>query len=615
MQRRMAANRTSRGRHARRAAVARDDDDGPTGPVTLVRTGGHRRSDAPQPWVAARPSAADLPENYVPRHSVQTPGPAADPSPSISGPIPVVRPPDTVAGRAFTPEGADEAPPAASGPIGGPSLPTSGLPVRRRRGSGPGMPLQTEGTPPTGPATGPWLRPSPTPRTVVPHEPARRLGAPPQPLGGPEPIPAWGLPLATPARGLAVPGGPPTTPDRRGEAGGAVPTGAAAAPAADGAAPGGPPIAPASTTGPAVGPVPGAPDDGTPDDGTPDDGTPDDGTPGDGTPDDGVPGHEVPAGSTDVEATGAGGAFGSRTAADRPGAEAPALNGSAPNGSAPDGSVPNGSAPDGAVPNGSAPDGSVTNGSAPDGSVPNGAVPNGVALNGARVSGTSVDGGALDGAGVDGAGVDEAAVNGRAVLGPTPGPAGRTGGTAVPGHEVADPPTAPQPVVVGDHTGRVTTTGGHPVAVPAQRTAESVRALAARSATPRHIPVVGTAPEPGSTRVRVVLSERKGIARTVRTIKEVQEGTPVGVLLRRDLIRSQLRVTLRFALSMVVVLGALPAVFAFFPQVSEFDVLGVRLPWIMLGVLVYPFLFLVAWRYSRLADRVEQNFADHVQDR
>jgi hypothetical protein len=44
-------------------------------------------------------------------------------------------------------------------------------------------------------------------------------------------------------------------------------------------------------------------------------------------------------------------------------------------------------------------------------------------------------------------------------------------------------------------------------------------------------------------------------------------------------------------------------------------VLGVRLPWIMLGVLVYPFLFLVAWRYSRLADRVEQNFADHVQDR
>jgi hypothetical protein len=43
-------------------------------------------------------------------------------------------------------------------------------------------------------------------------------------------------------------------------------------------------------------------------------------------------------------------------------------------------------------------------------------------------------------------------------------------------------------------------------------------------------------------------------------------------------------------------------------------VLGVRLPWVLLGVLMYPFLVGVAWRYIRVADRVEQNFADHVQD-
>ena len=133
--------------------------------------------------------------------------------------------------------------------------------------------------------------------------------------------------------------------------------------------------------------------------------------------------------------------------------------------------------------------------------------------------------------------------------------------------------------------------------------------------TPRNIPVVGTAPpEPGSTRVRVVLSERKGVARPVRTIKEVQEGTAVGELLRRDLIRSQLMVTLRFALLTVLVLGALPAVFALLPEVGRFHVLGVRLPWLLLGVLMYPFLVGVAWRYTRVADRVEQNFADHVQD-
>jgi len=131
----------------------------------------------------------------------------------------------------------------------------------------------------------------------------------------------------------------------------------------------------------------------------------------------------------------------------------------------------------------------------------------------------------------------------------------------------------------------------------------------------RNIPVVGTAPpEPGSTRVRVVLSERKGIARPVRTIKEVQEGTAVGELLRRDLIRSQLLVTLRFGALAAFVLGTLPAILALLPEVGRFDLLGLRVPWLLLGVLMYPFLVGVAWRYTRVADRVEQNFADHVQD-
>jgi hypothetical protein len=156
---------------------------------------------------------------------------------------------------------------------------------------------------------------------------------------------------------------------------------------------------------------------------------------------------------------------------------------------------------------------------------------------------------------------------------------------------------------------------GRTVGVPVQRTFQPAAAPTLRPGLPRDIPVVGTAPaEPGSTRVRVVLSERKGVARPVRTIKEVQEGTAVGDLLRRDLIRSQLLVTVRFALLTVLVLGALPAVFALLPVAGQARVLGVGLPWVVLGVLMYPFLVGVAWRYTRVADRVEQNFADHVQD-
>jgi hypothetical protein len=156
---------------------------------------------------------------------------------------------------------------------------------------------------------------------------------------------------------------------------------------------------------------------------------------------------------------------------------------------------------------------------------------------------------------------------------------------------------------------------GRLVGLPAQRVPEQARTLAPRPMTPRTVPVVGTTPpEPGSTRVRVVLSERKGVARAVRTIKEVQEGTAVGELLRRDLIRSQLGVTLRFALLTALVLGTLPAAFTMLPEISRLHLLGLRLPWVLLGVLMYPFLVGVAWRYTRVADRVEQNFADHVQD-
>jgi hypothetical protein len=115
-------------------------------------------------------------------------------------------------------------------------------------------------------------------------------------------------------------------------------------------------------------------------------------------------------------------------------------------------------------------------------------------------------------------------------------------------------------------------------------------------------------------RVRVVLSERKGVARTVRTVVDVQEGTAVGELLRANLIRGQLGVALRVGMVALLVLGALPILFAVYPQLGTLEVLGLRLPWLLLGVLVYPFLLLLGWWHTKAAERVEQNFADHVQD-
>jgi hypothetical protein len=117
-----------------------------------------------------------------------------------------------------------------------------------------------------------------------------------------------------------------------------------------------------------------------------------------------------------------------------------------------------------------------------------------------------------------------------------------------------------------------------------------------------------------SKRVRVVLSERKGNARTVRTVVEVQEGTAVGDLLRANLIGTQLIVALRIGAVAVIVLGLLPALFAVFPEIGQVEVLGIRLPWLLLGVLVYPFLLSLGWLHTRAAEKVEQSFADDVQD-
>lgn len=114
-------------------------------------------------------------------------------------------------------------------------------------------------------------------------------------------------------------------------------------------------------------------------------------------------------------------------------------------------------------------------------------------------------------------------------------------------------------------------------------------------------------------RVRVVLSERNRAARTVRTVEVVQDDDGVGELLRNNLIGSQLAVALRFAVVAGVTLGLLPVLFAMFPAIGRTEVLGLRLPWLLLGVLAYPFLFGLGWWHTRTAERVEQNFAEYVR--
>lgn len=122
-----------------------------------------------------------------------------------------------------------------------------------------------------------------------------------------------------------------------------------------------------------------------------------------------------------------------------------------------------------------------------------------------------------------------------------------------------------------------------------------------------------TAPGARPPRQRVVLSERRG-ARMVRTRVEVQEQTAVGEALIRGLMRAQLGLAIRVVVVIVVLLGSIPLLCFTFPALGTASVWGVRVPWLILGALVYPVLYMVGKVYVRLAERNEQEFTDLLED-
>ncbi len=115
-------------------------------------------------------------------------------------------------------------------------------------------------------------------------------------------------------------------------------------------------------------------------------------------------------------------------------------------------------------------------------------------------------------------------------------------------------------------------------------------------------------------RVRVVLAEvaRDRPAGEPTTV-ELAEQTRIGEALVRGLIRTQLALALRTAGVVVVGLGGLPLLFAVAPAVARTRPFGVVLPWLLLGLAAYPFLFLVGWAYVHLAERTERDFTELVE--
>ncbi|TCC29906.1 hypothetical protein [Kribbella sindirgiensis] len=118
----------------------------------------------------------------------------------------------------------------------------------------------------------------------------------------------------------------------------------------------------------------------------------------------------------------------------------------------------------------------------------------------------------------------------------------------------------------------------------------------------------------GPRRVRVTSPRTSAARRPILPTgaREIDEQTRLGQVYMQSLIQSQLRLTLVVIGSVVLVLGSIPLLFWLVPPTRTLSVLGLPLPWVVLGILVYPVMYVAARIYVRNAERIEAEFTEFV---
>jgi hypothetical protein len=116
-------------------------------------------------------------------------------------------------------------------------------------------------------------------------------------------------------------------------------------------------------------------------------------------------------------------------------------------------------------------------------------------------------------------------------------------------------------------------------------------------------------------RVRVT-SPRSAAGRPTRVAAttEIDAQTRLGEVYMSSLLHAQARLAVLALVAVGVLVGGIPLFLWLFPALVRVHVLGVPLPWLLLGFGVYPFLLTVGWLYVRAAERNERDFTE-VLDR
>jgi hypothetical protein len=118
-------------------------------------------------------------------------------------------------------------------------------------------------------------------------------------------------------------------------------------------------------------------------------------------------------------------------------------------------------------------------------------------------------------------------------------------------------------------------------------------------------------------RVRVtsprMSSPRHGPVHPVTT--DIDEQTPLGELYMATLVRAQWRLSVSVLVCAAVMIGGLPLLFLFVPATATLHIGPIPLPWLILGVLIYPALWLAGRYYVRQSEQIEREFTELVARR
>ena len=92
--------------------------------------------------------------------------------------------------------------------------------------------------------------------------------------------------------------------------------------------------------------------------------------------------------------------------------------------------------------------------------------------------------------------------------------------------------------------------------------------------------------------------------------QELEEQTGLGEVYLSALLKAQLRLSIAILLGIAVVVLGLPTLFVLVPATRDIHVGPNPLPWLAIGVLIYPVVFIAARIYVHQSERIEREFSD-----